>query len=352
MAGSKEMLLNADLSGLVDPDSRAPLALRDASRLVGPGGESHPVVGGIPRFVPDQNYAAAFGAQWRMFPHTQLDSRSGLPISETRLARCMRGRLPDVAGKRVLEAGSGAGRFTEVLLAHGAILCSFDYSSAVEANASNNGQSPHLTLVQADIRKIPFPRESFDYVVCLGVLQHTPDPEQSIAHLYDMVAPGGCLVIDHYRRKRRELLAIPRKLYRRVILRLPAERQFPVVKKLVDFWFPIHWRFRDSLTLQRILRRLSPVHFYYPDLGLASREKYYEWALLDTNDSNTDYYRHTRTVREIEQTLQQLGAEGIVADVGGNGVEAFCIKPRAARPASDPPLDRSSGPDRPPRSAE
>jgi len=121
----------------------------------------------------------------------------------------------------------------EVLLKHGATVDSFDYSAAVEANAANNGGHPKLTLVQADIRRIPFPRESYDLVVCLGVLQHTPDPEESIRRLWEMVKPGGALVIDHYRRKIRNYLPPPigvaGMVYRWRILRLPADRQFAVV---------------------------------------------------------------------------------------------------------------------------
>ena len=78
----------------------------------------------------------------------------------------------------VLEVGSGAGRFTEILLKHGAIVHSIDYSNAVDANAINNGHHENLTLVQADIRRIPFPKAIYDYVVCLGVIQHTPNSEE------------------------------------------------------------------------------------------------------------------------------------------------------------------------------
>ena len=77
-------------------------------------------------------------------------------------------------GARVLEAGSGAGRFTEVLCHTGAKVYSFDYSSAVDANALNNGASPNLVLFQGARFAIPFAEAAFEYVISLGVLQHTP----------------------------------------------------------------------------------------------------------------------------------------------------------------------------------
>ena len=323
--------MNSDLSCLVDPEAWAPLRLLDDATLVGDSGSRYPIVKGIPRFVPEDNYAQAFGKQWNRFPKTQLDSHTGLSLSEDRLARCMRGGLSDLRGQLVLEAGSGAGRFTELLLRHGAVVHSFDYSNAVEANAQNNGSHPDLTLVQADIRKIPFSRASYDYVVCLGVLQHTPDPEGSIRCLWEMVKPGGALVIDHYRRKFRNYLPPPLGVagivYRPIILKLPTERQFPVVKKIVDFWFPIMWRFKNSKLAQFVLSRFSPVVMYYPHFGLRDRDMYYEWMLLDTHDAMTDVYKHRRTVGQLRRLLKKLSPDVIVT-AGGNGVEAFCKKPK------------------------
>lgn len=324
-------ILNSDLSCIIDPDSNASLRFEDDAFLANESGKRYPIIHGIPRFVPPHNYAEAFGKQWKLFPKTQLDSHTGLRLSEERLDRCMRGELRGLKGKMVLEAGSGAGRFTEVLLKYGAIVHSFDYSNAVEANADNNGSHANLTLVQADIRRIPFSKFSYDYVVCLGVLQHTPDPEQSIKSLWSMVKPGGALVIDHYRWKLRNYMPPPIGvagiLYRQLMLRLPLEKQFSVVKKVVDFWFPIMWRFRNSKVIQFCISRLSPVVMYYPYFGLRDKGMYYEWMLLDTHDAMTDTYKHRRSIRGMRRFLKTLTPD-VVVTAGGNGVEAFCRKPK------------------------
>jgi SAM-dependent methyltransferase len=251
-------------------------------------------------------------------------------MSEERLARCLGQTLDQLRGRRVLEAGSGAGRFTEVLLRHGAKLDSFDFSDAVEANALNN-KDKDFTLVQADIRAMPFKASSYDFVICLGVLQHTPDTEESIARLWDMVAPGGRLVIDHYRWNLWRRLPPPfgdaEKLYRRILLALPPQKRWPAVKALVDFWFPIYWLFRGNRWAQRILSRTAGIHFYYGQFPLGSREQYYEWSLLDTHDGMTDHFKRFRTVASIRRTLERLGAQEIHVWKGGNGVEAWCRKP-------------------------
>jgi SAM-dependent methyltransferase len=323
--------LNHDLTVLRCPETGSLLRKSQDDTLLSDSGSRYPIVNGIPRFVETENYASDFGKQWNAFRETQLDSRTGISITGDRLARCMNGHLEHLKGKRVLEAGSGAGRFTEILLRHCPTLHSFDFSSAVDANAANNGSSDRLTLVQGDIRRIPFEPDTYDYVICLGVLQHTPDPEESIRCLWEMVRPGGRLIIDHYRPTLWLRLPPPlgnaEKIYRWAILRLPAEKRYLAVKRLTDFWFPIYWRYRESKWAQRILARVAGIHFYYGQIPLRTREEHYQWALLDTHDGMTDHFKHYRDEHQIRRTLEELGAVDIRLAIAGNGVEAECRKP-------------------------
>lgn len=322
--------MEQQLDHLVAPGSGKPLT-SSGNYLIDPDQNRYPIIGGIPRFVDVENYAAAFGEQWHRFAKTQLDSHTGLNLSATRLERCLRHPLSELHEKSVLEAGSGAGRFTELLLKHGAVVDSFDYSCAVEANAANNLPNQNLTLAQADVRRIPFPAAAYDIVLCLGVVQHTPDPEETIRCLWSRVRPGGRLVFDHYRAKIRNFLPPPLGaaaiVYRKYFLRLPRDRQYQAVKDVFDFWFPAVWRFRNSRFLQFVLSRLTPIVNYYPHFGLRDKAMYYEWMLLDTHDAMTDVYKHRRTRRQIESFLRSLGAVQIEVTHGGNGVEASCTKP-------------------------
>lgn len=326
--------MNESPSRLRDPKDGMPLR-KVGDKLVSLSGMIYPIIDGIPRFVPSEIYAADFGKQWRMFPKTQLDSFTGLSITADRLKRCLGESFDVVRGKTVLEAGSGAGRFTEILLAKGAVLDSFDISSAVEANAQNNN-GHDFNLVQADIRSIPFERDHYDVVLCLGVLQHTPDTEESIASLWSMVKPGGMLVIDHYDWNRWRLpppIGSADIFHRRNVLRMQPEKRWEAVRKSVDFWFPIYWRHRDNPIARKILARIGGINFYYPNLPLGSREAHYQWSLLDTHDARTDYYHRYRTVGSIDRTLRKLGGIDIVVWKGGNGVEARCRKPLGAAKA-------------------
>ncbi len=280
----------------------------------------------IPRFVDSGSYASLFGDQWKQYKKTQLDSYTGSPISESRLDRCLGDLKDKLAGKTVLEAGCGAGRFTEVLLKKGALLVSSDLSSAVEVNAENFPISDKHQIIQADINDMPYADESFDVVICLGVIQHTPDSEKTIEDLYKLVKKGGMLVIDHYSFDRSNYLRLAR-IYRIFLRKKTSDYTIPYTQKLVKRYLPWHKRVAKYKLLSVLLNRISPVVSYYNVFPQFNETQQQEWALLDTHDSLTDWHKRFRNKKEITDTLQGLGAVDIQCAYGGNGVEANCKKP-------------------------
>ena len=158
----------------------------------------YPILRHVPRFVSSDNYAEGFGFQWNEFRRTQLDSYSGHPISRNRLLDYSGWSPEELAGKRVLDVGCGAGRFAEVAVECGAQVVALDYSSAVDACWLNLGAKPGLNVLQGDIYGLPLQPEGFDFVYCLGVLQHTPDVKASFMALTRQVKRGGRLVVDVY----------------------------------------------------------------------------------------------------------------------------------------------------------
>ena len=281
---------------------------------------------GIPSFVTGNSYASLFGDQWKQYKKTQLDSYSGTSITSDRLNRCLGELQNDLSPKTVLEAGCGAGRFTEILLQKGARLVSSDLSMAVEVNAENFPASDDHLIIQADINDMPFPDESFDVVICLGVIQHTPSTEQTIESLYKLVKKGGSLVIDHYTFTRSQLFRLA-PLYRMWLRKKPSSKTISITQALVKKYLPLHKKVRGNKLLSVLLNRLSPVISYYDTLPQLTDKQQEEWALLDTHDSLTDWYKNFRNKKQIQTILKKLGAVDIWCEYGGNGVEARCIKP-------------------------
>jgi len=296
-----------------------------------PGGCRFEVIGGIPRFVAAENYAQGFGLQWNAYRRTQLDSFTGTSISKDRLERCLGGNLDAVAGKSVLEAGCGAGRFTEVLLAAGAKVFACDLSEAVEANMANCGHHKNLFVCQADIGRLPVADGHFDVVLCLGVVQHTPDPEATIAALCRQVTPGGLLVFDHYTHGYPTTSVRAR--IRRYMLALSPAIAMRRCRVLVGGLWPLHrlmwWlsRLPGGNRLRRRFLDLSPVvdyHNAYPQLGPRLLRA---WAHLDTHDTLTDRHKHLRSADELRVALDACGMVQVKTEYTGNGVEVRACRP-------------------------
>jgi SAM-dependent methyltransferase len=184
-------------------------------------------------------------------------------------------------------------------------------------------------VAQANILELPFAPQQYDVVVCLGVVQHTPSPEQTIAALYDQVRPGGWLVIDHY--------TAPPPLWRYTrtapVLRMFMKHMKPsttlrITQSLTNTLLPLHKAVKDKPLLHSIVTHLSPLITIYQGYPELPEKLQYEWTMLDTHDVLTDWYKHYRTTDEIRDILAGLGAVDIWSAYGGNGVEA-----RGRRPA-------------------
>lgn len=284
-------------------------------------GTCYPIAGHIARFVEPENYAGSFGFQWNIHRKTQLDSYSGLTISHDRVFE-VTGWPEQMKGEQILEAGSGAGRFTEVLLSTGAEVNSFDYSDAVEANWKSNGHHSNLNLFQGDIFSIPFEDYSFDKVFCLGVIQHTPDPELAFSSLAAKVRPGGELVIDVYASSILSLLRW-KYLLRPITKHIGRERLYHIVEKVVDAILPLATRLRR--VGGRVGARLLPI-VEYSHLGLPDKLNR-EWAILDTFDMYSPAHDHPRSLAVVRGWFECAGFERVEVKRGPNGVVGRGVRP-------------------------
>lgn len=104
--------------------------------------------------------------------------------------------LPPLSGKRVLDAGCGAGKYAELLLEAGAEVVGVDVSAKMLAMARRRLPPGRVSLVQADLgQKLDFLADgSFDLVVCALVLDHILDWRQLFAEFNRILKPNGVLV--------------------------------------------------------------------------------------------------------------------------------------------------------------
>jgi SAM-dependent methyltransferase len=273
------------------------------------GQHRYPIRNGIPRFVPETNYADNFGMQWNHFSQTQLDSHSGHPISANRFWKATGWRPEDMNGQWVLDAGCGAGRFAEVALNAGAKVVALDYSSAVDACYANLMHYPNLHVVQGDIYALPFERESFPFVYSLGVLQHTPDVAKAFAALPSLVAGGGRLCVDYYQKSWKSILQLKYWL-RPVTKRLPKPVLFSILQAVVPMLLPVSRLLGGIPVLGGGLKRLIPVVNYYGILPLDHTQQK-EWSLLDTFDWLSPAYDHPQTETTAREWMVTAGLQDV-----------------------------------------
>lgn len=278
----------------------------------------------IPRFVRDGSYTTSFGEQWNRYRRTQIDRFNGTTLSSDRFYAGTQWNADELKGQRILEVGCGAGRFTQVMLDAGAEVYATDYSTAVDACWNNHGPHRNLCVAQADLYVNPFRRESFDRVLCFGVLQHTPDVKRAFMSLLPFLKSGGRLAIDVYARYtelRRISRCVAKYWWRPITKRLPTSLLTRIIEWYVPRWFPVDNVLQRIPKFGRFLVAIIPCWNYTGILPLTP-EQIKEWAILDTFDALSARYDLPQTVAEIHAWFEEAGLQDINVRHGGNGILA------------------------------
>lgn len=272
-------------------------------------GRRFPIVDGIPRFVPKENYAGSFGLQWKKFSDVQLDSATGATRSLQRFNHEVGWDRGELEGRWTVDAGAGAGRFTEIAAARGARVVALDYSTAVEATAITFRDAPNVYPVQGDILAPPFAARSFPRVYSIGVLQHTPEPYGALRSLLRLCQIGGKFAVTAYGRRSYTLLN-GKYLVRHVTRRLPASTLLRAVELAMPILFPVTEQLFRVPVIGPLARFAIPVATY-ADTGEFSRRQRYAEAVLDTFDMLSPTYDAPLAPRRVRAALDAMNIRDI-----------------------------------------
>jgi SAM-dependent methyltransferase len=324
----------------VSPILRCPRTGRplreEGDTLIAEGGRRYPIVRGVPRFVSSERYARSFGVEWNRYPRTQLDRANGTRISRVRFER-VTGLAPEaLAGRRVLEAGCGMGRFLDVLAGAGAEVWGADLSLAVEPAEENTRDRPRCQVVQADLHELPFGAD-FDFVYSIGVLHHTPDPEAAFGAIARHLAPGGRICVWVYAlgtrsRLRARWIPRPHQVYTRLASLVPEGRRHEVFTRYARLALaardrlPLGILWDALLPVQDLRRKRALQDGWEPDGDPAAREDLrFEWAMHGVYDAFTPVYARQHTPEEVLGWARRAG----LTDVRAGEVPATVIARRA-----------------------
>ena len=213
-----------DFAGIMEcPRCRAPIAGGDAEGWLScRAGHRYEVRDGVPRLVEPawgtddaglvSATSAAFGHQW-----VTLGDGAAVAAADLQLHLPAGWGLSVFQGQ-VLDAGCGMGRYTAQVAALGAVAAGLDLSEAVDKAAECWPEAPFF---QADIVAPPFRHGSFDVVYSFGVLHHLPDPLRGFRSCFNLVKPGGLLLVWVYS-GHGGALRRGRRWGRRLVARAPA----------------------------------------------------------------------------------------------------------------------------------
>jgi SAM-dependent methyltransferase len=309
------------LDVFVCPACRADLSLHTASQagqevlegsLTCTGcGAVYPVTRGVPRFVPSGAYAKSFGHQWHWFRGVQMDSLNRTSESEDALRATTGWRDDEYAGRRLLDAGVGAGRFAERAAAKGAEVVGIDVTQAIDAAYRNVGHLGNVHLAQADIFALPVRERTFDLAYSIGVLHHTPDPPAAFARVAETLAPGGKLAVYVYSRhgsahRMSDILRV-------VTTRLPLRLNWALTAAAV----PLYYLYRIPV-LGKAFRLALPI----------SMEPHWRWRWLDTFDWYTPTYQAKYLYPEVFGWFRQQGFD--VVDLLDGPIRVSGVKSASA----------------------
>lgn len=264
-------------------------------------GLEYPIEKGIPRFVEKDNYSSSFGYQWNKFKAEQIDSLNGTKISAKRFYAETQWTPAGLKGKWVLDAGCGAGRFMDVASQNECEVVGIDISSAIEASQINLAGRENVHFVQASIYELPFKDESFDYCYCIGVIQHTPDPNRAMAALPRVVRQSGQLALTIYERKPWTLL-YSKYWFRPFLKRLPNDKLLSLIEAAMPVAFPLTSVLFRIPVLGKAFNFVIPIANYVGEESLTSKQRY-DWAVLDTFDMLAPEFDQPRTYAEVAEAL-------------------------------------------------
>jgi len=294
---------------LINPTNNKPLT-KEGTEYKDSDGNIFPVINGVPRFVSADNYTNSFGFQWNKFQKTQIDREAkNSSFTKERFFVATEWDKEDLTGKNVLEVGSGAGRFTQIVLDFTkANLYSIDYSDAVSANYRNNAHhGDRLHLFQASIYEMPFPDNSFDKVFCFGVLQHTPDFKKSVKNLVDKAKPGGEIAVDFYPIKGWYTKFSSKYIFRPWTKKMSHEKLLNKIDGNADRLIKTY-KVIDKMGLAMIGHRFLPMCDINRTLPAnLSKEELREWVVLDTFDMFSPAYDNPQKISTVKKWMEECG---------------------------------------------
>ncbi|MBU0678714.1 MAG: methyltransferase domain-containing protein [Verrucomicrobia bacterium] len=133
-------------------------------------------------------------------------------------------RLHPVEG-RILEIGTGKGRFLTALARHADDITSIDVDAAEQRAAklsvAQEGLTPRVRFLRGDAMSMKWKRPAFDLTVSMNALHHIPDQALAVKEMLRVTRPTGRIMISDFDEEGFEIIERIHESEGRVHTRLP-----------------------------------------------------------------------------------------------------------------------------------
>jgi SAM-dependent methyltransferase len=110
----------------------------------------------------------------------------------------LRDFLPDedIRDRLIVDVGSSVGEISRGLIDRGARMVCIDLS--LQSLRRCRQINPKAQIFHGNALNLPFPNDTFDHAISIGVLHHTPDCRRGFGEVARVTAPGGTIIIFLY----------------------------------------------------------------------------------------------------------------------------------------------------------
>ncbi|MCI0562159.1 MAG: methyltransferase domain-containing protein [Nitrososphaera sp.] len=294
-----------------------------------------PIEKGVPIFLPQHlnqgvdQVQSSYSAKWNRVPDIYDEGSFGTKHqhewyvtryhweTEDNLRHFLEQKLT------ILDAGCGLGRDIRWYASLNPLstVIGADLSEAVfHAHNKSKGYS-NIQVIHADLNKLPFSAETFDFVVCEQVLPCVEDPKSSVERLWSLVKSGGHFAFYVYKEKS-PIREFTDDFLREKITKMQPQEAWETCSNLT--------RLGKALSDLQIDLEIS---IDIPELGIKSgrynlqRFIYYNFLKCFWNDGmsfdennlvNYDWfhpaYTYRHSVEEVEKWIRELEMKVLVLD--------------------------------------
>ncbi|MBU2567064.1 methyltransferase domain-containing protein [Patescibacteria group bacterium] len=289
---------------------------------------SYQIKNGLPVFVPEESYASSFGTEWKTWPKVQFESENvGKPMEgfTKKMLEDITQYPANLGEKTIAEFGCGSGRFIDVLRKRNATAIGIEITQAAEVANEVFKHDPNVLIVKADLLEPPFKDNSFTDAYTIGVLHHTPTPQQGIKEMKRVVKEAGTVTCRVY--SKGGFYGYPSVIIFRFIYRILYKilggntanaLYFTYAKFSAKYLYTVFNAIRKIPLMGRaiahVIEKFILVSVNLPD---------YSWRVLDVFDATTPTHATTHTPAQVKSWFEEAGLLNIVNTKGANTFKAI-----------------------------